>query len=75
MGENIIKQTCKELGITQKELAEKIGVAEQTIYNWNANDQVPEWGIRSLGMLRILKEKQEIADAAQRLFDLLNKEK
>jgi predicted transcriptional regulator len=25
--ENLVKKTCKELGITQKELAERIGVA------------------------------------------------
>ena len=26
--ENLVKKTCKELGITQKELAEKIGMSE-----------------------------------------------
>jgi transcriptional regulator with XRE-family HTH domain len=31
---NLVKKTCKELGITQKELAEKIGVAPYTITRW-----------------------------------------
>jgi transcriptional regulator with XRE-family HTH domain len=29
--ENLVKKTCKELGITQKELAEKIGISESSI--------------------------------------------
>jgi DNA-binding XRE family transcriptional regulator len=33
--ENLVKKTCKELGITQKELAEKIGVTQHTITNWS----------------------------------------
>ena len=33
--ENLVKKTCRELGITQKELAEKIGVTPHTITRWN----------------------------------------
>ena len=33
--ENLVKKICKELGITQKELAEKIGVTSHTITNWS----------------------------------------
>jgi predicted transcriptional regulator len=29
--ENLVKKTCRELGITQKELAERIGVSESSI--------------------------------------------
>ena len=29
--ENLVKKTCRELGITQKELAEKIGVTPEFI--------------------------------------------
>ncbi len=32
--ENLVKKTCRELGITQKELAERIGVAPYTITRW-----------------------------------------
>ena len=41
--ENIVKKTCKELGITQKELAERMGVAEGTMRNWSSNNDIPEW--------------------------------
>jgi DNA-binding XRE family transcriptional regulator len=33
--ENLVKKTCQELGITQKELAEKIGVNPRTVSVWN----------------------------------------
>jgi DNA-binding XRE family transcriptional regulator len=33
--ENLVKKTCRELGITQKELAERIGVTQHTITNWS----------------------------------------
>jgi len=32
--ENLVKQTCRELGINQKKLAEKIGVVPYTISRW-----------------------------------------
>jgi DNA-binding XRE family transcriptional regulator len=36
--ENLVKKTCKELGITQKELAERIGVTPYTITRWGKGD-------------------------------------
>jgi len=33
--ENLVKKTCRELGINQKELAEKIGMSPHTITRWN----------------------------------------
>jgi len=32
--ENLVKKTCRELGINQKQLAEKIGVVPYTISRW-----------------------------------------
>ena len=31
---NLVKKTCKELGINQRELAERIGVNPKTLSNW-----------------------------------------
>ncbi|EJF07121.1 putative transcriptional regulator [Thiovulum sp. ES] len=32
--ENLVKKTCRELGITQKELAEYFGVTPKAVSNW-----------------------------------------
>jgi predicted transcriptional regulator len=34
MEENLVKKTCRELGITQKELANFFGVSQNTITTW-----------------------------------------
>ena len=51
--ENIVKKTCKELGITQKELAERMGVAENTVGNWSRNIvEVPQYAIKMFELLK-----------------------
>lgn len=52
MNENLIKQTCKELGLTQKELAERLGVKEVTINKWSSSGEVPTSGLKSIELLR-----------------------
>jgi DNA-binding XRE family transcriptional regulator len=49
--ENIVKKVCKELGITQKELAEIIGVKEVTINKWSASGEISPQGIKTLEIL------------------------
>ena len=63
MEENLVKKTCKELGINQKQLAEKIGVSRQTIYDWSSGKTpIPNWGhnfmllLIDIPVLLILKE-------------------
>ncbi len=34
MDKNIVKQTCKELGVTQKELADMLEVSPSSISDW-----------------------------------------
>jgi transcriptional regulator with XRE-family HTH domain len=42
--ENLVKKTCRELGITQKELAEKIGITESglktALFRNNLSNQI-----------------------------------
>ena len=33
--ENLVKQTCRELGINQKQLAEKIGITPEALSRWS----------------------------------------
>ena len=52
--ENIVKKTCRELGITQKELAEKIGVSNNTISSWkNLKQPMPKWAYKLLNFVQI----------------------
>ncbi|MDR0666913.1 MAG: helix-turn-helix transcriptional regulator [Campylobacteraceae bacterium] len=52
--DNIVKQTCKELGITQKELAERIGVAENTVSQWSRGvSPLPQWAVKTFELLKI----------------------
>lgn len=58
MSENIVKLTCKELGITQKELAEQMGVSETTLTNWaRGATPIPEWGNK---MFLLLKKERKL---------------
>jgi transcriptional regulator with XRE-family HTH domain len=53
----IVKQTAKELGITQKELAERMGVTEDTISNWSRGKiETPKWALEMFKLL--IKEKK-----------------
>jgi DNA-binding transcriptional regulator YiaG len=52
--ENLVKKTCRELGITQKELAEMFGVSRQSINNWaNNRTEPPKIFSRLLELLQI----------------------
>jgi len=52
--ENIVKKTCKELGITQKELAERLGVSPASISDW-AKGNIPK--MTQLALELLIKNK------------------
>src|SRR3989339_1428452 len=66
--ENIVKHTCKELGITQKELADKLGASEGTIRNWSSSNELPQWAINFIEVLKENQKNKEIADTAKKLI-------
>jgi transcriptional regulator with XRE-family HTH domain len=49
--ENLVKKTCKELGITQKELSEKTGFTIQSISKWNNGHKIPISATKYLNLL------------------------
>ena len=66
--ESLVKKTCKELNINQKELAEQIGVSKTTISDWSNNKTpIPKWGKNSLDMLVELKEIRAIKESFKSL--------
>ena len=60
--ENLVKKTCKELGITQKELAEKIGITERTISRYATGEIIPKNINNHLLLLIDNKTKTNIID-------------
>jgi transcriptional regulator with XRE-family HTH domain len=69
MSENIVKKTCKELGITRQELAERIGVSETSINRWASSpEEMPLQAIKTFELLLKNKELQEFFDTFQKLL-------
>jgi transcriptional regulator with XRE-family HTH domain len=52
--DNIVKATCKELGITQKELAERLDVSPASISDW-AKGNIPK--MTKLALELLIKNK------------------
>lgn len=64
---NIVKKVCTELGITQKELAEKLATSKPTVERWSSTGEIPESSKKHLEILleneELKKENQEIKKA------------
>jgi|GEM_PF-1180365 len=62
---NIVKYVCAELNITQKALAEEIGVSEGTVNRWSAKpDEVP---LQTQKTLKILLENAQLKENQEKL--------
>lgn len=59
--ENIVKKVCRELGLTYRELGERIGYSESAIKTAIANDNVSEPMKKAIEMyLQILELEQKL---------------
>ena len=59
--ENLIKETCKKLGLTYKELGEKIGYSEANLKNSVSKNQISKQLEISINLyLQIIKLQKEI---------------
>ncbi len=60
---NIIKSTCKELGLTYKQLGELIGYSESAVSNASRQDKISEPLEKAIKLyLENLKLKEELQD-------------
>jgi DNA-binding XRE family transcriptional regulator len=66
--ENLVKKTCRELGITQKELAEKIGVSQNTVSTWKNNNQIPNLAMKVFELLKSQKECENYKTTMDKLI-------
>jgi len=69
--ENIVKRTCKELGITQKELAERLGTHLTTVQKWVAGE-VPKNAIKSIELLLENKDLKSKLDKFKTAFNMID---
>jgi DNA-binding XRE family transcriptional regulator len=69
--ENLVKRTCRELGITQKELAEKIGVHDVTVRNWSSKGDIPEYFINHLNLLIEYNKEIEFKNKFKEMLNFL----
>ena len=61
--ENIVKQTCKELNLTYKQLGEAIGYSESAINNAARQEKISEPLTKAIELYREnLKLQQELTD-------------
>jgi len=71
MQENIVKKVCKELGITQKELAEMLEVQPSAVSNWNSG-KIPKMVEILLNQMLELKECKDKLRKLQNFKELLD---
>lgn len=68
---NIVKDTAKELGMTQKELAAYIKVSEDTLGKWARGVvDTPEWAVK---MFELLKTEREFNVIKKIIYDNMSK--
>ena len=68
--ENLVKKTCQELGITQKELAEKTGFSEDSISKWNKGAKIPKSAVNFFETLQKLQTFEEINNLVKKIKHL-----
>ena len=57
--ENLIKYTCRELGLTYKQLGEAIGLSEGSIKRLATSDEINTQAVKSCEMLLEIKNLKE----------------
>jgi transcriptional regulator with XRE-family HTH domain len=66
--ENLVKKTCKELGITQKELAKQMGVHDSTVRHWNSNNEFPDM---AKNFMKLILENRKLSKRFEKVENFL----
>ncbi|MBR8466215.1 helix-turn-helix transcriptional regulator [Campylobacter sp. faydin G-140] len=67
--ENIVKRVCSELGITQRELAERIGMSADSLNNAVSNNKVSQ---QTQKFLNFMLEHEELKKELSKYENLKN---
>ena len=68
---NIVKDICKELDITQKQLAEILEVPEGTVSSWAVKNEIPRLGKKAIEFYMKSQKNQKIVDSYRSFIELL----
>lgn len=68
---NVIKKICKELNITQKNLAEILEVPEGTVSSWAVKNEIPRLGKKAIEFYMQNVKNQKIVDSYRSFKELL----
>jgi len=69
---NVVKEVCKELNITQKNLANILEVPEGTVSSWAVKNDIPRLGKKAIEFYILNQQNQQIVDSYKSFVDLLN---
>jgi DNA-binding transcriptional regulator YiaG len=69
--DNVVKQYCKKLGITQKELAKVLEVPEGTVSSWAVKNEIPRLGKKAIEFYLENKKKEEVIQSYKSFVDLV----
>ena len=68
---NVVKDVCKELRITQKNLAEILEVPEGTVSSWAVKNEIPRLGKKAIEFYILNVKNQKIVDSYRSFKELL----
>ncbi|WP_418641392.1 DUF6166 domain-containing protein [Sulfurimonas sp. ST-27] len=68
---NVVKDICKELQITQKQLAEVLEVPEGTVSSWAVKNEIPRLGKKAIEFYIQNTKNQKIVDSYRSFIELL----
>ena len=68
---NVVKEICKELAITQKQLAEILEVPEGTVSSWAVKNEIPRLGKKAIEFYTASVKNQKIVDSYKDFIHLL----
>ena len=68
---NVVKEICKELSITQKNLAEILEVPEGTVSSWAVKNEIPRLGKKAIEFYMLNVKNQKIVDSYRSFKQLL----
>lgn len=69
--DNVVKSICKELSITQKQLAEILEVPEGTVSSWAVKNEIPRLGKKAIEFYTTSVKNQKIVDSYKDFIHLL----